>query len=116
MTSDAVIKQLGETIQIWGAVSSTDGLGNTIKVWTTNKGTFTGVVSRPTPDDIALLGGKISATDKKLYAPSDASIVTGDRIEIDSIKYDCFGSSADWGIKRAGVVQYLKLFLKRVLS
>ncbi len=116
MTFDTLIEQYGETIQIWGQANSTDGLGNTITVWTTNKGTFTGVVARPSPEDIALAAGRISITDKKLYAPSDASIVTGDRLEIDGVKYDCYGSSADWGIKQGSTVQYLKLFLKRVIE
>ncbi len=113
---DNLIEGYGETIQIWGQAPSTDGLGNPITLWTTDKGTFVGVVARPSPEDITLAGGRISITDKKLFAPSDASIATGDRLEIDSIKYNCYGSIADWKIKQGDTVQYFKLFLKRVLS
>lgn len=113
---DNLIENYGEEIQIWGQAASTDGLGNSITLWTTDKGTFTGAVARPSPEDIALAAGRISITDKKLLAPSDAAIATGDRLEIDGINYDCYGSSEDWGIKRAGTVQYLKLFLKRVIE
>lgn len=116
MNYNTLIERSGETVQIWGSSSTTDGLGNPVKTWTTDKGTFTGVVTRPSPEDVKLEAGRIASTDKKLYAPSDASIATGDRIEVDGINYDCYGSSEDWGVKDAGTVKYLRLFLKRVIE
>jgi len=111
----SAITRLGETIQIWGASSGTDSLGNPVSTWDVNKGTFIGAVQRPAPNDVLFAPGKISNTDKKLYAPSDASIATGDRLEIDSVMYDLYGTLADWQMKLGGTVQYLQLFLKRVV-
>ncbi len=116
MMIDNFIESYGETIQIWGQAASTDGLGNPITVWTTNKGTFIGVVSRPSPDDISFTAGRIASTDKKLYAPSDANIITGDRLEIGGIKYDCYGNLEDWKIKHGSTVNHFRLFLKRVIE
>ena len=115
MTFNTYIEQYGETVQIWGTSSSTDGLGNPIKTWDDDKGTFTGVVLRPTANDALFDAGRVANADKKLLAPSDASIVTGDRLEIDSIRYDLFGIPADWQMKLSGTVQHLQIFLKRVL-
>lgn len=112
---DNAITRLGEEIRIWGSSESTDALGNSIKTWDQDKGTFTGVVMRPTANDVLFAPGKLADTDKKLHAPSTASIVTGDRLEIDSITYDLYGSLADWQMKLGGTVQYLQLFLKRVI-
>lgn len=111
---DNAIERLGETIQIWGSSSGTDALGNPVKAWDQDKGTFTGVVMRPTANDVLFAPGRISDTDKKLHAPSTASIATGDRLEIDSVTYDLYGTLADWQIKYSGTVQHLSLFLKRV--
>lgn len=112
---DNAIGRLGESIQVWGASSGTDGLGNPMKTWDQNKGTFTGVVMRPTANDVLFAGGRLSDTDKKLNAPSTAAIATGDRLEIDSITYDLYGSLADWQMKLGGTVQHLQIFLKRVM-
>lgn len=112
---DNAIERLGELIQIWGSSDSMDDLGNHIKVWNVDKGTFTGVVGRPKANDVLFAGGKLSDTDKTLLAPSDASLATGDRVEIDSITYDLFGTEADWKMKLGGTVVHLQLFLQRVL-
>jgi hypothetical protein len=49
MTSfDAHIEAYGETCQLWGASTGTDEFGNPEQTWDTDKGTFTGVVIRPT--------------------------------------------------------------------
>jgi hypothetical protein len=117
--NDNTIGRLGESIQIWGqiwgAASETDDLGNPVKAWTVNKGTFIGVVMRPKANDVLFAGGKLADTDKTLIAPSDASIATGDRLEIDSVTYDIYGTLADWKIKLGGTVQHLSLYLKRVI-
>ncbi len=112
--NDNAIGKLGETVQIWGASSGTDDLGNPESTWDVDKGTFIGVVMRPTANDALFAPGRISDTDKKLHAPSTASIATGDRIEIDSVTYDLYGTLADWKVKLGGTVQHLQLFLKRV--
>lgn len=116
--NDNAIGKLGETVQIWGASSGTDGLGNPESTWNVDKGTFTGVVMYPAGDagvgDALFAAGRISDTDKKLHAPSTASIATGDRLEIDSVTYDLYGTLADWQVKLGGTVQHLQLFLKRV--
>ncbi|MEA3397797.1 MAG: hypothetical protein U9R05_10085 [Chloroflexota bacterium] len=113
--NDNAIKRLGETVQIWGASSGTDDLGNPVKTWDQDKGTFTGVVMRPTANDVLFAGGRLSDTDKKLHAPSAASIATGDRLEIDSVIYDLYGTLPDWQMKLGGTVQHLQIFLKRVV-
>jgi len=100
----STITRLGETIQIWGTSSGTDSLGNPVSTWDVNKGTFIGAVQRPAPNDVLFAP-----------APSDASIATGDRLEIDSVVYDLYGTLADWQMKLGGTVQYLQLFLKRVV-
>lgn len=112
---DNAIERLGETIQIWGASSGTDALGNPVSTWDVDKGTFTGVVMRPTANDVLFAPGRISDTDKKLNAPSTASIATGDRLEINSVTYDLYGTLTDWQMKLGGTVQHLQLFLKRVV-
>jgi len=61
----SAITRLGETIQIWGASSGTDSLGNPVSTWDVNKGTFIGAVQRPAPNDVLFAPGKISNTDKK---------------------------------------------------
>jgi hypothetical protein len=115
MTFDKQIEQYGETVQIWGASSGTDGFGNPESTWDVDKGTFTGVVLRPTANDITIAAGRITDTDKKLLAPVSADIATGDRLEIDSVTYDLLGVLADWQMKLFGTVQHLQIFLKRVL-
>ena len=112
---NSAINRLGETIQIWGTSSSTDTLGNPTKTWDQDKGTFIGVVGRPKANDVLFAGGKLADTDKTLIAPSDASIATGDRLEIDSITYDLFGSLPDWQAKHGTTTRYLTLYLKMVL-
>ena len=111
---DNAIERLGETVQIWGSSSGTGALGNPVKAWDQDKGTFTGVVGRPKANDVLFAGGKLSDTDKTLIAPSDVSIATGDRLEIDSVTYDLYGTLADWQMKIGGTVQHLSLYLKRV--
>lgn len=115
MTFNKQIERYGETIQIWGASSGTDDLGNPESTWDVDKGTFTGVVLRPTANDALFEAGRAANADKKLLAPSDASIVSGDRLEIDSVTYDLFGVPADWQMKLSGTVQHMQIFLKRVL-
>lgn len=112
---DNAIDKLGETIQVYGASESIDALGNPIKVWDQDKGTFAGVVGRPKANDTLFAGGKLADTDKTLIAPSDANIAIGDRLEIDNVTYDLYGTLADWQMKRGGTVQHLQLYLKRVL-
>ena len=111
---DAAIERLGETIKLWGQSSSTDALGNPITVWNQDKGTFKGVVGRPKANDVLFAGGKLSDTDKTLIAPSDASLATGDRVEIDSVIYDLYGTAADWKQKIGTTTKHLQLYLKRV--
>ena len=111
---DNAINRLGESIQIWGTSSTTDSLGNPVTVWDQDKGTFTGVVGRPKANDALFAGGKLADTDKTLIAPSDASIATGDRLEIDSVTYDLYGSLADWQVKLGGTVRHLALYLWKV--
>ena len=115
MTFDKQIEQYGETIQIWGSSSGSDDLGNPVKTWDQDKGTFTGVVLRPTANDALFDAGRIANADKKLLAPTDAAIISGDRLEIDSVVYDLFGVPADWQMKLSGSVQHLKIFLRRVV-
>ena len=115
MTFNKYIEQYGETVQIWGASSGTDDLGNPISTWDVDKSTFTGVVLRPTANDALFDAGRVANADKKLLAPSDADIAVGDRLEIDSIMYDLFGVPADWQMKLSGTVQHLQIFLRRVL-
>ncbi len=112
---DAYIEQYGETVQLWGAADGTDSLGNPTKTWSVDKDTFTGVVQRPTANDITLSAGRLTDTDKKLLAPTTADIATGDRIEIDDIAYDMLGSHADWQMKLSGTVRHQQIFLRRVL-
>lgn len=112
---NSAINRLGETIQIWGTSSSTDTLGNPTKTWDQDKGTFIGVVGRPKANDVLFAGGKLADTDKTLIAPSDASIATGDRLEIGGIMYDLYGSLPDWRMKQGGTTRYLSLYLRRVL-
>jgi hypothetical protein len=116
MNFDNLIDRNGETVQIWGQSSDTDGLGNTFTTWDVDKGTFTGVVVKSGIYDVALEAGRITTSDRKLIAPSDADIAVGDRLEIDGVKYDCYGSDDDWKVKLNGVTQYKKLFLKRVVE
>lgn len=113
---DTLLTTIGETIQAWGNTNTTDGLGNTVKTWTTDKGTFTGIVQKPKSTDIKLMAGRIDETDRVVYAPTDSGITTGDRLEIDSVYYDIIGSIDDWKLKRNGTTQYYKLILKRVKS
>lgn len=115
MTFNKYIEQYGETVQIWGASSSTDGVGNPVSTWDVDKGTFTGVVLRPTANDALFDAGRVANADKKLLAPSDASIVSGDRLEIDDVRYDLFGIPADWQMKLSDTVQHLQIFLRRVV-
>lgn len=115
MVFDRYIKQYGETVHIWSASDTTDDLGNPKSVWDLDKDTFTGVVLRPTANDALFDAGRVANADKKLLAPSDADIETGDRLEIDGIMYDLFGVPADWQMKLSGKVQHLQIFLKRVL-
>ena len=112
---DNAIKRLGETVKIWGASTGTDDLGNTIKTWDQDRGTCVGVVAYPKANDALFAGGKLADTDKTLIVPSDADIATDDRIEIDSIIYDLFGTKADWKLKHGTATQYLHLYLKRVM-
>ena len=112
---DNAIERNGETIQIWGSSDGTDALGNPVKAWAVDKGTFLGVVGRPKANDALFAAGKLSDTDKTLIAPSDADIATGDRLEIDSITYDLCGSLADWRRKLGTNTKHLQLFLKRVV-
>lgn len=111
---DAAIERLGETVRIWGSSSSTDDLGNPVKVWDQDKGTFIGVVGRPKANDVLFAGGRISDTDKTLIAPSDANLATGDRVEIDSIIYDLYGTEADWKQRLGTTIKHLQLYLMRV--
>lgn len=113
--NDNAIARLGETIQIWGSSNGTDSLGNPIKTWDQDKGTIVGVVGRPKANDALFAGGKLSDTDKTLIAPSDASLATGDRLEIDSITYDLYGTEADWQMKLGTSTKHLQLYLKRVV-
>lgn len=115
MTFDKYIEQYGETVQIWGTSSGTDALGNPVKTWDSDKGTFTGVVLRPTANDALFDAGRIANADKKLLAPASASIAKGDRLEIDSVTYDLFGIPADWQMKLSGTVQHQQIFLRRVV-
>ncbi|RLD18799.1 MAG: hypothetical protein DRI69_09640 [Bacteroidetes bacterium] len=108
------INRLGETVQIWGSSSSTDALGNPVKAWDQDKGTCQGVIMRPTANDALFAAGKVSDTDKKIHLLPDASVTTGDRIEVDSVMYDLYGSLADWKMKQGDTVQFLQIFLKRV--
>ena len=112
---DNAIERLGESIQIWGSSSGTDDLGNPIKTWDQDKGTCIGVVGRPKANDVLFAGGKLSDTDKTLIATSDANLATSDRVEIDSVTYDLFGTLADWKIKRGTATQQLQIYLKRVI-
>jgi len=112
---NAHIEQYGESMQLWGSYSDTDDLGNPVKTWAVDKGTFTGVVLRPTAADITISAGRLSSTDKKLLAPTTADIATGDRIEIDDITYDLLGSHEDWQMKLSGTTYHQQLFLRRVL-
>lgn len=113
-TFDNLISAQGETIQIWGPSEGTDGLGNPEKTWDDDKGTSTAVIQRPSPTDVELSAGRITTTDRKMFALSDATITTGDRVEIDSVNYDLMGTSDDWKIKHGNTVEYLRLFLQRV--
>lgn len=115
MSFDRYIEQYGETVQIWGATVGTDDLGNPLSEWNVDKGTFIGVVVRPTANDALFDAGRVANADKKLLAPSDASIVKGDRLEIDSITYNLFGVPADWQMKLSGTVQHQQIFMKRVV-
>ncbi len=112
---DNAIERLGETVQIWGSSDSTDSLGNSVKVWTVDKGTTIGVVGRPKANDALFAGGKLPDTDKTLITLSDASIATDDRVEIEGVTYDLFGTEADWKEKRGETVTQMKLYLKRVI-
>ena len=111
---DNLITAQGESVHIWGASVGTDGLGNPEKTWDTDKGTTTAVIQRPGAKDIELSAGRVTDTDKKMYAQSDAAIVKGDQIEIDSVYYDLLGALDDWKMKQGGSVEYLRLFLRRV--
>lgn len=113
-TFDNLINAQGESVKIWGPSVGTDGLGNPETTWDVDKGTTTAVIQRLGAKDIELSAGKVTDTDKKMYAKSDAAIVTGDRIEIESVNYDLIGSLDDWKMKQAGTVEYLRLFLRRV--
>lgn len=115
MTFDAHIEAYGETCQLWGASTGTDEFGNPEDTWDTDKGTFTGVVIRPTASDITASAGRIADTDKKLLAPTTADIATDDRIEIDSVTYDLLGDHADWQMKLSGTTYHQQLFLRRVI-
>ena len=114
-TFDNLINAHSESIQIWGSSEGTDDLGNTVKTWDDDKGTSTAVIQIPSSRDIELSAGRIEATDKKVFALSDADITTGYRIEIENVNYDLIGAVDDWKAKQAGTVQYLRLFLRRVL-
>ena len=112
---DAAIERLGEPIQIWGTSDDTDDLGNPVKVWNQDKGTCTGVVGRPKANDALFAGGKLADTDKTLITTSGANLATGDRVEIDGITYDLFGTLADWKHKNGTTTTQLQLYLKRVI-
>lgn len=112
---DAAINRLGETIQVWGTSNGTDDLGNSIKTWDQDKGTFAGVVGRPKANDALFAGGKLSDTDKTLIAESTANVATGDRVEIDGVTYDLYGTLADWKMKLGATTKHLQLYLKRVI-
>jgi hypothetical protein len=110
----------GESIQIYGPGSGSDGLGNPTKTWDVDKGTFYGIVTRPGSRDVeeAQLGnsGTVAAAGKKLIAPSDADIATGDRLEIGGITYECQGSSEEWVVKKNGTAHHLEILLTRVVE
>lgn len=109
-----LINAQGESVKIWGPSVGTDGLGNPETTWDVDKGISTAVIQRPNAQDLKLSAGTVTNTDKKMYAKSDATITTGDRIEVESINYDLIGSLDDWKMKHSGTVEYLRLFLRRV--
>lgn len=111
---DNLIASQGETVQIWGPSVGADGLGNPETTWSVDKGTTVAVIQRPGARDIELSAGRVTDTDKKMYAKSDAAIVTGNQVEIDSVYYDLLGTLDDWKMKQSGTVEYLRLFLRRV--
>ena len=108
----------GEIIQIWGSSSGTDGLGNPIKTWDQNKGTVYGMPAtlRQSEMDAMSPTGRIAGADKKYIVPAEATIATGDRLEINSVKYDCMGEYADWTVKRRNTIHHLEIFLRKVIE
>ena len=113
---DNAINRLGETVRIWGASTGTDDLGNPIKTWDQDKGSCLGVTAYPKANDALFAGGRLSDTDKTLIIPSDSDIATGDRVEIDSVIYDLYGTDADWKLKFGNTLKYYHLYLKRVVK
>ena len=108
----------GETIQIWGPSAGTDALGNPDNTWNDNKGTVKGIVSIPGTNqgDTITPAGRIATADKKVILPSDAAVITGYRLEIDSVNYDCLGELADWYVRRHNAVNHLEIMLKKVVE
>ena len=116
MTFD--FNKFGETIQIWGTSSGTDGLGNPTKTWDSDKGTVKGIPAKLKRNeaDITTPAGRIAATDKKVIVPATATIATGDRLEIDSINYECMGEYADWVVRKRNTIDHLEILLRKVIT
>ncbi len=66
--------------------------------------------------DIISPTGRIAGADKKIIVPAAATIATGDRLEINSVKYDCMGEYADWSIKRRDTIHHLEILLRKVIE
>lgn len=89
-----------------------------MKTWDSDKGTVKGIVTHPTKDDMDTVtaAGRIAAADKKVIVSASADIATGDRLEIDSIKYECMGEYADWVVRRRNTINHLEILLRKVIT
>lgn len=108
----------GESIQIWGPTAGTDSLGNSDNTWNDDKGTVKGIIGIPLGNqrDTITPAGRIATADRKVILPSDAVVITGYRLEIDNVNYDCLGELADWYIRRRNAVNHLEIMLKKVVE
>ncbi|MBC2746264.1 MAG: hypothetical protein HF975_04510 [ANME-2 cluster archaeon] len=108
----------GESIQVWGPSAGTDGLGNPDNTWDDDKGTVQAIVAIPGVNqrDTITPAGRIATADKKVIVPSGAGIATGDRLEIDSVNYDCLGEYAAWIVRRRNVINHLEILLRKVVG
>lgn len=77
-----------------------------------------GIVTHPSKEemDTVTAAGRIAAADKKVIVPAAATIATGDRLEIDSINYECMGEYADWVVRRRNTINHLEIILRKVIT
>jgi len=104
----------GVQVQVWGRTTTTDSLGNTVNVWTVNKGTEDAIISPVKVNEIQLEPGETIDSYKKLIVSKDSSITKTDRIEYNNIKYEPVGGVDEWVRMYRGVTRLKIILVRRV--